>query len=148
DEQLSAMLTVYETREASVQVGRRFLKAALPLYGDARTERYYTATREKRVDGHFVLAYGVVAAALDVTPEDALTAYAHAFVMGQAAAAMKLVNMGQTHTQAVIRAMQPAIAEAIKTSMQYGLDDLHVFTPALDIRAMQHEFLFRRLFIS
>jgi urease accessory protein len=148
DEQVSAMLTVAETREASVQVGKRFLKAALPLYGDARAQAYFSAIREKRVNGHFVLAFGVIAASLNLTAEEALTAYAHAFVMGQAAAAVKLVNMGQTRTQQVIRTMQPVINNTVQQSFNFSLDELHVFTPMLDIRAMQHEFLFRRLFIS
>lgn len=148
DEQLSAMLTVYEIREASVQVGKRFLKAALPLYGGDTAMRYFNAIQTKHVSGHFVLAYALITAEIGVSTEAALTAYAHTFVMGQALAATKLINMGQTRTQHIIHEMHPIIEEAVNLSLHYTLDDLHIFTPALDIRAMQHEFLFRRLFIS
>ena len=34
DQRLSAMMTVQELREASTQIGRRFLRAAAPLYGN------------------------------------------------------------------------------------------------------------------
>ena len=148
DEQLSAMLTVYEIREASVQVGKRFLKAALPLYGNERARHYFAAIQAKQVNGHFVLAFGVIAAEMRIPVEAALLSYAQTFVMGQAAAAVKLINIGQTHTQQVIHALQPVIHEAVSTALTCALDDLHVFTPALDIQSMQHEFLFRRLFIS
>ncbi|MEM6283696.1 MAG: urease accessory protein UreF [Chloroflexota bacterium] len=148
DAQLTAMLPVYEVREASMQVGRRFLKAALPLYGGERSGQYVARIQAKQVRGHFVLAYGVIAGELEIEAETALLAYAHTFVMGQAAAAVKLINMGQTRTQAVIRQMQPVMQNAVAHALSCTLEDIHTFTPAYDIRAMQHEYLFRRLFIS
>ena len=148
DEQISAMITAYELREASAQVGRRFLRTALPLYGGAAAAAYFEAVQQKRCSGHFAIAYGIVLGDMGISSETALLTYANAFVMGQAAAAVKLMNLGQTRTHTLIAEMQPVIQQAVERSLAYTLDDCQIFTPALDIRAMQHEYLFRRLFIS
>jgi urease accessory protein len=148
DERLIAMMPVYELREASIQVGRRFLRTALPLYGGIASKHYFEAIQQKRCSGHFAIAYGVVLADMNIDSRLALLTYANIFVMGQAAAAVKLLNLGQTRIQALIAEMQPVIHDAVEQAITYTLDDCQMFTPTMDIRAMQHEHLFRRLFIS
>jgi urease accessory protein len=148
DDLMTAMLTVQEARDASMTVGRRFLKSAGPLYGGERTAAYRSAIEDGDASGHFVLGYGVIAADLDVTPEAALTTYTQMFVNGQAQAAVKLINLGQTRAGQVIRQLGPVVHEAARLALSLTLDDLHQFAPALDIHSMQHEYAFRRLFIS
>jgi urease accessory protein len=148
DERLSAMMTVYELREASTQVGRRFLRAMLPIYGGKASNLYFEAVQQKRCSGHFAIAYGIALADLGIPATLALLSYLSSFVKGQAAAAVKLLNLGQTPIQAMITALQPIIQTCVDQSLTYALNDCQVFTPAMDIYAMQHEYLFRRLFIS
>ncbi len=148
DERLSAMMPVRELREASHQVGRRFLRSALPLYGGDMARRYFEAIQARQCSGHQPLAYSVIFSDLGAELQAALLSYTANFVMGQALAAVKLLNLGQTRIQAVIHQMQPVIDEAVARSCDIPLADCRVFMPALEIRAMQHEYLFRRLFIS
>ncbi|MBZ0291707.1 MAG: urease accessory protein UreF [Anaerolineae bacterium] len=148
DERLSAMLTAFELREASIQVGRRFLRAALPLYGGPIADHYHDCIRQKRCSGHYVLVYALLLAEMGVPIKTAMFTYVHNFVVGQATAALKLLNLGQTRIQLLIHEMQPVVQEAVEASASYAIEDCQSFTPALEIHAMQHEYLFRRLFIS
>jgi urease accessory protein len=129
-------------------VGRRFLRSALPLYGGLVTAWYVEAIEQQRCSGHIALAYGTLLGEMGIECSVALLSYTNNFVMGQAAAAVKLLNLGQSRTQQLIAAMQATIELTVDHALHCGLDDCQSFTPLLDIRAMQHEYLFRRLFIS
>ncbi len=75
-------------------------------------------------------------------------AFTYGLVANQTAAALKLISIGQTQAQAVLAASAPAMSSAVEAALGRTLDDFGGFTPGLDIRAIQHETLFRRLFIS
>ncbi len=148
DQYLSALKLVKETREASVRVGRQMLRTTLALYPDDFMESYQSAIRENRASGHYMLALGLLAGSLGMDKRSVLVGYGYNLVSGQVSAAIKLMRLGQTQAQQVITGLQPAIAEAADIALAATLDDMQSFTPALDIRAMQHEYLFRRLFNS
>ena len=86
DERLSAMMTTHELREASTQVGRRFLRTALPLYGKAASQRYFDSIQQKRCSGHYAIAYATILADMGVGSDLALITYTNNFIMSQATA--------------------------------------------------------------
>ncbi|MDP7278877.1 MAG: urease accessory protein UreF, partial [Candidatus Poribacteria bacterium] len=68
--------------------------------------------------------------------------------VGQVSAAIRLIPLGATEGQLVIQAVHPELVE-IATLVEYAdQEDLGNFTPGLDIRSMQHERLYSRLFVS
>jgi urease accessory protein len=135
-----------ETRQASEKVGRRMLDNVLRLLPDERLRAYREGLEYG--GGHHAVVFGLACAALGVDAQTALLAFAYGLVSNQASVALKLLSMGQSQAQAVINAAQPTILTAVERALTRTLDDFGAFTPALDIRAMQHESLFRRLFIS
>jgi urease accessory protein len=145
---VSALKTAYEIRQASFKVGRQFLRSALALQADDTLRALQTRIKAGECMGHHAVVHGVVYAALGFDTPTALSAFAYQFVSGQCSAAMKLISIGQSQAQALIFSMQGAIESAVEDAMQSTIDQLQNFTPALDIRAMQHEYLFRRLFHS
>ncbi len=148
DQQLTSMKTAREIREASSKVGRGLLKTVLALADDAIWSDFQQQVQQRIYQGHQALVYGMICAGLGIEPAAALLTYTHQFVTGQAFAAVKLLALGQTQAQTLIRDLQPLIAEVVEVALTRTLDDCQTFSPALDVRAMQHEYLFRRMFIS
>lgn len=148
DQLASASKTPLESYEASVKVGRRLLASVCALLTSPALAAYQADVNAGRCAGHHALVFGLACAASDLPCETALTVYAYNAVSGQIAAAVKLLSLGQTAAQGLLHAMQPEITAAAQTARALTLDDYAPFTPALDIRAMQHATLFRRLFIS
>ncbi|MBZ0301738.1 MAG: urease accessory protein UreF [Anaerolineae bacterium] len=148
DELCGAAKTTRETREASEKIGRRMLASILNLKRDPALEHYRDAIAAGRCVGHHPIVHGLGCAALNVEPRAALLAFAYGLAVNQTAASLKLMPIGQTQTQAVLGALGLAMADAVETALNRTLDDFGSFTPGLDIRAAQHEHLFRRLFIS
>jgi len=148
DQLCSAAKLARESRESSEKIGRRVLTSILNLNDDITLRFYQGEIEAGRCAGHHSLSHGLACAALHVEPRLALLAFGYALVANQTAASLKLMRIGQTQAQKILSESQPAIQRAVESALSRTLDDFGSFTPGLDIRAMQHEYLFRRLFIS
>ncbi len=148
DNLCSASKVAKETRESSEKIGRRMLVSVLNLMPNERLQFYQDEITAGRCAGHHAVVHGLACAALGIEPRAALLTFAYALATNQTAASLKLMSIGQTQSQAVLGAAGEAIEAAVETALTHTLDDFGSFTPGLDIRAMQHETLFRRLFIS
>lgn len=148
DSLCSASKLARETREASEKIGRRMLISVLNLMDDRLLRHYQAEIDAGRCAGHHAVVHGLAYAALGVDPRSALLTFAYGLAANQSAASLKLMRMGQTQAQAVLGASGTAIEAAVDAALARTLDDFGSFTPMLDIRSMQHEHLFRRMFIS
>jgi urease accessory protein len=148
DNLCSASKVAKEARESSEKIGRRMLVSILNLITDERLQFYQGEISAGRCAGHHAVVHGLACVALGIEPRAALLTFAYALAANQTAASLKLMSIGQTQAQAILGAAGGAIETAVETALARTLDDFGSFTPGLDIRAMQHETLFRRLFIS
>ncbi len=143
DELCQASKLAKETREASTRIGRRMLDNVLALLSDQHLEAYRAAGR-----GHHAVVHGLVCGAIGVDAQTALLTFGAGLVANQTSAALKLMPFGPAQAQRVIHQMHAEVIAAVGLALTLTLDDFGAFAPALDIRTMQHEQLFRRLFIS
>jgi urease accessory protein len=148
DDLCSASKIASETRHASEKIGRRMLENVLNVHPDEHLSTYRAKIAGQSGRGHHAVVHGLVCAAMGLEPRAALLAFAYALVANQTSAALKLISMGQTQAQAVLGASHSAMQSAVEAALNRSLDDFGSFAPALDIRTMQHEHLFRRLSIS
>jgi len=148
DNLCSASKPARETRESSEKIGRRMLGSVLNLVDDEILLFYQNAISEGNCAGHHAVTHGLACAALGVEPSAAMLAFGYGLAANQTTASLKLMRIGQTQAQAVLSSSGTVIATVVQAALGFTLDDFGSFTPGLDIRAMQHEYLFRRLFIS
>lgn len=149
DQLCSVSKVAKEMREASEKIGRRMLSSVLNLLDDDPVLRWYQAEiAAGRCAGHHAVVHGLACAAQGIDPRSALLAFAYGLAANQTAASLKLMSIGQTQAQAVLGRMHEQMSDAADTALSRTLDNFGSFTPGLDIRAIQHEHLFRRLFIS
>lgn len=148
DERLSAMKIASESRDASTKVGRQMLRSAQSLLADPVLAAYQQAVGGGRCVGHHAVVHGLIYAATGIEPSAALLAFAYGMTAGQISAAVKLMPIGQTRAQQILYTLIPTMVEAVEIALASTADDLSSFTPALEIHAMQHQYLFRRLFLT
>ncbi len=148
DARLTALKLPRESRNGSVQVGKQFLRNARQHVTNASVDAYENRIRSKICAGHHSIAFGLITAATSIELHIALLGYLHAYVVGQVSAAVRLIPLGATEGQLTIRALQPDLLEIAEYAQDAKIEDLGSFTPGLDIRSMQHEQLYSRLFIS
>ena len=148
DARLTAMKVARESREASIKIGKQFLRNTAILERNELLNEYAEQIQSGRCTGHHAIAYGLVASAAKIDLFSAVLGYLHAHVVGQVSAAVRLIPLKPTDGQRIIHAIRPDLIDITRFTESASIDDLGGFTPGLDIRGMQHERLYSRLFIS
>ncbi len=96
----------------------------------------------------YATAYAVAAARWQVSVEDACRGYAYSWLENQVTAATKLVPLGQSHAQALLLELLPAVSEACDDSQGIALDAIGLSLPGLAMASSRHERQHTRLFRS
>ena len=144
DEQLDSMLLVREARQASAALGTHLLRAACDLFDRIRLRQFLVEGRHH----HHPVAFGAVAAALDLPRELAAEAYAFASLRGLVSAAQRLGWLGQRDAQRVLHELMPELRAAVERAGRVSITDAGGFAPAWDIASMAHERARARMFAS
>lgn len=96
----------------------------------------------------YPVAVGVVAAAHGVPLAATLHAFLHALVSNWISAASRLIPLGQTDSQRVLAALEPAVVATANRALHATLDDLGSATFRADLASLRHETQYTRLFRS
>ena len=148
DEVLTALKLTRETREASIKIGRAFLRTVSGTFGWERTAQYRRATAEGWCVGNFATAFGVAAADADTSATEALLAFLHSTLYGIVGVAARIIPLGQLDAQRVLAGSWPHIVDCANIALGLDLEDLGVPAAFLDIASMHHERLYSRLCMS
>jgi urease accessory protein len=100
------------------------------------------------VDTSFVTAFSSAAWQWGIDGRACALALAWSWLENQAAAATKLIPLGQTRTQQMLGALQAAIPDALDTAGALNDDSLGAGLPALALASTLHETQYSRLFRS
>jgi urease accessory protein len=139
NQRLSARKLARESRDASLTLGRRFLRLASEfLPEEARLGATY---------GHHVTAFGLVAGLARIDARDAVQAWLHQSITALVSAAQRLAPLGQTRASKILWGLKPLMKDVGQAD---GLPSSEVacFAPLQEIAAMRHSKLATRLFIS
>jgi urease accessory protein len=148
DELCTAVKLPKEMRLASQKTGARLIKLFQPLCNNELLNRYAAAVNSKELHGHFCIAFGIIAQALQIAKTDALTGFYYNAAAGFVTNSVKLVPLSQQAGQELLFSLQPLITELVQKNQQPDKDLLGLCCPGFDIRSMQHEQLYSRLYMS
>ena len=148
DDRVDTLKAPREAREASRSLGRRRLETITGLVRHPDLDSYAGRVRADETPGHDAVVTGLHLAAMNVSKEEALAAYAYTTAAALVSAAMRLLPLGQKRGQALLYRCGELAPEWIAAAQQRELDSLGSFTPLLDIGAMNHEVAHTRIFIS
>lgn len=148
DETCNAVKLPREMRQASQKLGIRLIKIFQPVCSDALANEYKNAIDVHHAVGHYCIVFGLYAAALRIPKHEALTGFYYNAAAGMVTNSVKLVPLGQQDGQELLFSLQPLIAELVVGTMQPDEDLLGLCCTGFDIRCMQHEGLYSRLYMS
>ena len=131
-----------EIREGSKKLAARFLKT-VGSWGSLEAQ-----DAEPICVRHFPLAYGAYCAKAGIQEDEALSAFLYSQASSRATTIVKLVPLSQTDGQKILRGLFDGFGRVLKKVMEMDESDLCRSCPAGDARAMQHEFLYTRLYMS
>lgn len=148
DEECTAFKIPREIRQASQKLGIRLLKIFSRNHSSAFVQQYERAMQQGNATGHYCLVYGVYACLLETPKLDALKAFYYNAAVGMVTNSVKLVPLGQLDGQDILFRLQPLLRELASLTMEPDPAWLGCCNPGFDIRCMQHERLYSRLYMS
>jgi urease accessory protein len=148
DATLEAMKPASELRAASRQLGRQTLRTAIALMDDPLLVQFAHLADTNATPCHHAVVFGIAGAAFGWRAVDAAAAYLYSAAAAITGAALRLIPLGQTQGQVILRALAPMISSLADEATKISIDDLSSFAPALEIAAMRHARLDARLFRS
>jgi urease accessory protein len=148
DEECTAVKLPIEIRQASKKLGIRLLKIFGPLCKAAIADQYKIAVDEKGVSGHYCIGFGLFAFLLGIEKEKALSGYFYNAAAGILTNCVKLIPLGQGEGQEILFSLQPLIQNLVQNCKEPDRNLIGLCCAGFDIRCMQHEGLYSRLYMS
>lgn len=137
-----------EMRQASNKLGLRLMKIFQPLCSDAIADQYLEAIRKQELMGHYCIAFGMYARAMGIAKEEALNGFYYNAAVGFVTNSVKLIPLSQQAGQELLFSLHGLIEELAAESMQPDEEMIGLCCAGFDIRSMQHERLYSRLYMS
>lgn len=138
-----------ELQRQSAQMGGSLLRLLDDLQETDPDLPSLTACREAlSASVHLATAYAISVAHWQIAIEDALLGYLHSWATNLVGAGVKLIPLGQTSGQRLLRQLQPTILQTRDRLFALNDDDLVSCSWGLSLASLQHETLYTRLFRS
>ncbi len=148
DDECTAVKLPKEIRQASQKLGIRLIKIFDAIVEDSISTQYKRAIQQQKASGHYCIAFGIYAKALNISKEEALTGFYYNAAVGMVTNSVKLVPLGQQDGQRILFSLQPLITTLVERSLNPDMDKIGLCCSGFDIRCMQHEQLYSRLYMS
>ena len=148
DEECNAVKLPAEVRSASQKLGMRLIKIFETICNNEITNKYVKAVNANKCNAHYCIAFTLYGYALEINKQDLLTGFYYNAAAGFVTNTVKLVPLGQKDGQKILFALQPLIKQLVESTIQPNTDLIGLCCTGFDIRCMQHEQLYSRLYMS
>lgn len=148
DQEITAVKAPKEIRIASHKLGIRMVKIFQRNMKVSLITQLETEIKNKNALGHYPLVYAIYAQAMNIPIRDALFAFYYNAAVGLITNSVKLVPLGQLDGQDILFEMNKLIPGLIEETLVLNRELIGTCSTGLDIRSMQHERLYSRLYMS
>lgn len=149
EEIINASKIPSEIRLASQKLGSRFIKTveAIEISTTGQIFNDYIKASKEIQPTHSV-AYGVFCSAVGIEKIKAIEGFLYSYTSSTITTCVKSIPLSQTHGQRLLYKSYEIFEEILSILPSLTLKDLCISTPGFDIRCMQHETLYSRLYMS
>lgn len=148
DQECSALKCAREIREASQKLGLRLMKIFKRKRTFALAELFERAVQSKEAHAHYCILFGMYAQLLQIPIQQALLAFYYNAASGLITNSVKLVPLGQLDGQDMMLDLQELLERLAYETLTIDRELVGICNIAFDIRCMQHERLYSRLYMS
>jgi urease accessory protein len=148
DEECTSVKLPIEMRQASKKLGTRLLKIFQSQLNDPLTSTYNHRIQTQETNGNYCIAFALIAHTLHISKQDALYGFYYNAAAGFVTNSVKLIPLGQQDGQEILFSLLPLMQQLAEATMQPDKNLLGLCCTGFDIRCMQHEQLYSRLYMS
>lgn len=148
DEECTAVKLPKEIRQASYKLGVRLLKIFGAVKEHILVDQLKKAVQQETIHANYAIIFGVLAGVLQVKKNETLTGFYYNAAAGMVTNSVKLIPLGQQDGQEILFSIQPLIKTLVEKSLVPDKELIGLCCTGFDIRCMQHERLYSRLYMS
>ncbi len=148
DRECTALKAPMEIRQASQKLGVRLMKIFQRQREFQLITLFEEALKNKEIDGHYCIVFGIYACLMEIPLKDALFAFYYNAAVGMVTNSVKLIPLGQLDGQDILFRLQPAMQQLTDQTLRVERELVGLCNIGFDIRCMQHERLYSRLYMS
>ena len=148
DNECNSLKCPKEIRQASQKLGLRLIKIFKRKESFPLMEAYEKAVQNREANSHYCIAFGMYAALMKIPLYEALLGFYYTSVAGMITNAVKLVPLGQLDGQDILFELYAVMEKTALETMEIDRDLVGLCNTSFDIRCMQHERLYSRLYMS
>lgn len=148
DQECEALKAPMEVRISSQKLGLRLFKIFSRYIDHTLIGFLKQAISEKQSHSHYCILFGVFSALLDLPLKQALHGFYYNAAISMVTNAVKLVPLGQLDGQDILFELHDDLLELVEESMDLDRNLVGMCNIGIDIRCMQHERLYSRLYLS
>lgn len=138
-----------ELRSASVKLGLRFIKIIEKLLSENDFyKKYSEALKEDLCENNYCVVFGMAAKLFSIDKEETLCAVTYGTASTIINNCAKLIPISQMDGQKILFGSSSTMEEIITEVKKLGPEDVGMCCVGFDIRSMQHERLYTRIYIS
>ncbi|MGC9670878.1 urease accessory protein UreF [Planosporangium sp. 12N6] len=137
-----------EARAMTVRMGRKLAEGAARVVGGPALDRWLREITDATTPGTYPVGLGLVLAETGVAEPDAFAVHQHGVALMMLGAALRLMPLHHLDGQAVLYAVDAAVAGDYRSVAGLTLADMSAFTPQLDVLAARHVGAHVRMFMS
>jgi urease accessory protein len=137
-----------EIRNASQKLGTRLMKIFNPTIQSPITFQIEETVKNKEMFGHYCILFGIYAHELKISKKEALEGFFYNTAIGYITNAVKLIPLSQDSGQKLLFEILPLLEELTEKALAPNEALLGKSSVGFDIRSMQHENLYSRLYMS
>lgn len=148
DEECSAYKIPRETKEASRKLGLRLIRLLENEFHTETSIRYIQQVNQKYTDANYCIVFGLFSAMMQLDKKDALTGFFYNQAVSMVTNSVKLVPLGQMEGQKLLFRLHNLVESLANRTMNPDLNLIGKSCTGFDLRCIQHETLYTRLYIS
>lgn len=149
EEIINASKIPSEIRLASQKLGSRFIKTVETIEISTKGQIFNDYIKaSKEIQPTHSVAYGVFCSAVGIEKIKAIEGFLYSYTSSTITTCVKSIPLSQTHGQRLLYKSYEIFEEILSILPSLTLKDLCISTPGFDIRCMQHETLYSRLYMS
>ena len=148
DNECNSLKCPREIRQASQKLGLRLIKIFKRRESFSLMEDYEKAIQNRKANSHYCIVFGMYAALMKIPLQQALLGFYYTSIAGMITNAVKLVPLGQLDGQDILFSLYPVMEKTAAETIEIERDLVGLCNTSFDIKCMQHERLYSRLYMS
>lgn len=147
EELVEASKSPVEIRAAAQKLGSRFVKTVQSMDVDYVSNIFNEYAEKENAPTH-AIAYGVFCAAVGIEQRRAMESFLYTNTAGKVVSCVKTIPLSQTQGQQILVKCHGIFTETLDKLQSLDESYVCLSNPGFDVRCMQHEVLYSRLYMS